>query len=83
MACLLAQQKLQLDYKTNITQIHQKSAVWKSDNQGFKEVTFIQTGRRDRDMWRGAERHGDVEWVVPHPRVVDKNWEGYLRGKGS
>ena len=62
-------------------------AVWKSNNQGIKEATFIQIGRRGRDpeklgeMQRGAERHGDVEPVVLYPSVVDKNWEGYLGKK--
>ena len=26
------------------------------------------------EMWKG---------LAPHPRVADKNWEGYLRSKGS
>ena len=96
------QQKLQLDYKTNITQIHQNNqAVWKANNHGFKEGTFIPTGRSGRDVercgevwrsvetWSGAEGSGetqrgrDVEWAVPHSRVVGKSWEGYLRSKGS
>ena len=49
-------------------------------------------------MWRGAEklgeveRYGDAEWyrevqgwerVFPHPHVMDKQWEGYLRSEGS
>ena len=53
----------------------------KSDNPGFK-ATFIQMGRRDRDV----ERHREVrrqEWVVPHPQVVDKNWEEYIGREGS
>ena len=35
--------------------------VWKSDNQGVKEETFIQTGRKGRDdsqqgrVWRTGE----------------------------
>ena len=29
---------------------------------------------------REAQRQ---EWAVPHPHVVDKNWEGHLRNKGS
>ena len=35
-------------------------AVWKSDNQGIEEVTFIQTGKRGRDveMPGKALRHG-------------------------
>ena len=30
-------------------------AVWKSNNQGFKEATFIQKSRRGRDMERQEE----------------------------
>ena len=56
MLSLLAQlqKKLQLDYKTNITQKEpsENLAVWKSNNQGFKEATYIQMGRRGRDMQR-------------------------------
>ena len=37
--------------------------------------------KRHEETWRGMERHGDVEWVVPHPPEVDKNQEGYLRSK--
>ena len=74
MLSLLAQlqKKLQLDYKTNITQKEpsENLAVWKSNNQGFKEATYIQPGRRDRDTERGGEV---AEWVVPHSQVVDKN----------
>ena len=31
-------------------------------------------------MWWG-EVEATAEWVVPHPCVVDKNWEGYLGSK--
>ena len=30
--------------------------MWKSNSQGVKEETFIQTGRRDRDGQPGVER---------------------------
>ena len=53
-------------------------AVWKSDKQGIKEVTFIQMGRNDRDeeMWNGRS-HKHVRWIkvergtsgVNQPRV--------------
>ena len=29
----------------------ENQTVWKSDNQGVKEETFIQTGRRGGDRW--------------------------------
>ena len=62
------QNKYHLDSSEN-------QAVWKSDNQGFKEATFIQMGRRDGD----TEWHGEVvEWVVPHLCVVNKNQEGFF-----
>ena len=68
------QQKLQLNYKTTITQNHQKIELYGSlDNQGTKEVTLIQMGRR----W------GDTEEAIPHPHVVDKNWDRCLRSEGS
>ena len=35
--------------------------VWKSDNQGVKEETFIQTGRRGGDASRAERTHGRVE----------------------
>ena len=54
-------------------------AVWKSDNQGIKEITFIQQGRRGGD----TRRHTGTEWAVTHLCVLDKNWERSLRSKGS
>ena len=59
--------------------------MWKSNNQGFKEDTFIQTGRRDRDMvWHGeVEVVMVAEWAVPHSLVVNKNWERNLGSKRS
>ena len=58
------------------SELSENWAVWKSDNQGIKEVTFIHMGRRGRDMemWKR---------LVPHTCVVDKNWEGYLGSEGS
>ena len=70
--------------------------VWKSNNQGFKEATFIET-------MRGGGRGGDTEMVqrgketqcgmerqaakqalaAPHSCVVDKNQEGYLGSEQS
>ena len=44
--------------------------AWKSDNQGVKEETFIQTGRRVRDGHpgqRGCRARGQL--VVPHLHV--------------
>ena len=50
-------------------------AVRKSNKQGIKQVTVIQTGSRDRDA--------DLEQAVPHLHVVDKKLRGYLGSKGS
>ena len=36
------------------------------DNYGIKETTPLQTCRRGRDL----------DWLVPHPHVVDKNSGG-------
>ena len=48
--------KLQLNYKTNTTQNHQKIKLYgRPNNQGFKEAIFIQMGRRGRDAERGRE----------------------------
>ena len=42
----------------------------------------MQMGRRGGD----SERHREVrrqKQAVPHPRMVDKNWDGYLRSEGD
>ena len=46
--CLLAQQKeTQQQFKNKKqTELTENRTVWKSDNQGDKEETFIQSGRR-------------------------------------
>ena len=36
-------------------ELPENRAVWKSNNQGVKEETFIQTGRRGGDRQRGGE----------------------------
>ena len=39
-------------------ELPENQTVWKSNNQGVIEETFIQTGRRGRDRqlgWRGLE----------------------------
>ena len=71
------QQKLQLDYKTNITPIYQKIKLYASltTKDLKKPRSFRLVGGTERQ--RGAERCGDAaEWVVPHSCVVDKNWQG-------
>ena len=56
-------------------------AVWKSYNQEIKEVTFIQTSGKSRDA--ETQRCGDLEWAVPQPHVMHKNWKKYLSSEGS
>ena len=60
MLCLLAQPKEGQQQFKNKKQpeLTENRTVWKSDNQGDKEETFIQTGRR------GGERHpgGEDSW---------------------
>ena len=46
----------QIKKKKNEPELTENRTVWKSDNQGVKEKTFIQTGRRGEDRqpgWRG------------------------------
>ena len=57
--------KVQNNYNPELSE---NQALWKSDSQGIKEVTFIQRGRRGRE----------AEQAVPHPHVVDKNWRDTL-----
>ena len=57
--------------------------VWKSDNEGVKEETFIQTGRRGgdgqpggEDLWQGGG------WRTGHSHIrVQINWEEHLGSK--
>ena len=47
-------------------ELSENRAVWKSNNQGLKEATFIQTSGRGGDTdgvetQSGAERHRDME----------------------
>ena len=45
----------------------ENQAVWKSNNQGFKEATVIQMGKKNgdveihRETWKGVERCRDTE----------------------
>ena len=56
----------------------------KSNNQGFKEATFIQMERRGGDA-EGCKKHREAqgwEWVVPHLPVVDKKMGGIPQEQG-
>ena len=52
----------------------ENQTVWKSDNQGVKEETFIQTGRRGGDRQPGAERTCDKA-VAGEPGWVGVGWQ--------
>ena len=72
MLCLLAQPKERNNHLKAKKQpeLPENQTVWKSDNQGIKEETFIQTGRKGGD-WQ-PERRGLTarqwlaDWVVSH-----------------
>ena len=54
--------------KTNLKtkeqpELPENQTVWKSDNQGVKEETFIQIGRRDRERQLGQREHGARQWT--------------------
>ena len=52
---VLPQRELQLNLKKH-PELSENLTIWKSDNQGFKEATFVQMGRRGRE----AEMDGEV-----------------------
>ena len=55
--------------ETNNNQNCQKNqTVWKSDTQGDKEQTFIQTGRRGRDRQPGQRGLTAGQWVEDQGR---------------
>ena len=58
-------------FKNKKQELTENRTVWKSDNQGVKEGTFIQTGRRGGDGQASGEDTGSPRWrmvdgVVPH-----------------
>ena len=66
--CLLAQQKEgQQQFKNKKhPELTENLTVWKSDNQGDKEETFIQTGRRGGAGQPGREDSWqDRGWRTP------------------
>ena len=87
MAHLLAQtqQKLQLNYKTAITQSRKKIELYGSLATKALKKSHSPRLVGGADMWRHAERRRDLEMQnrQSHTRVVDKNWEGFLESKGS
>ena len=76
MLSLLAQlqKKLQLDYKTNITQNCQKTELYGNlakDLRSHIHVTSIQMGRKGGDMGRGGEVQRGSRMSSPHSPLVD------------
>ena len=64
--CLLAQPKEgQQQFKNKKPELPENRTVRKSENQGDKEETFIQTGRRGRDGQLDGEdlRQGSGWWT--------------------
>ena len=85
------QQKLQLDYKTSITQIHQKIELYGSLTTKDLQKPYPSRQVGGVEMQRGVESHRDTKWHWELPRhgmcrptstLVDKNQEGHLRIKG-
>ena len=74
---LLAQQKGQQQFKIKKQpELTENRTVWKSHNQGDKEETFIQTGRRGGD--------GQLGWkgLVARRQLVDPaRWRIVERGR--
>ena len=44
-------------------ELPENQTVWKSNNQGVKEETFIQTGRRDEDGQPGWREYAAKWWL--------------------
>ena len=86
MLHLLAQlhKKLQLDYKTNITENGQKIELYESPTSKDFKKPLVSRQVGGSEMWRWMERYGEViEQALPHSHVVDKNWKGYLGSEQS
>ena len=49
------ERRITTNLKTLATRLPEKQIVWKSNNQGVKEETFIQTGRRSGDRQQGQK----------------------------
>ena len=60
--------------KTKNNQNCQKIKLWKSDNQGVKEETFIQTGRKGGDGQTGWSRLATRQWLVDQVRWWLTEW---------
>ena len=77
--CLLTQPKEGQQQFKNKKQpeLTEYQTVWKSDNQGDKEETFIQTGRRGRDWQPGRE--DSQQGAAGRPRDVADCGAGQTR----
>ena len=72
-------QKKENKFKTKKQpELPENRTVWKLNNQGVKEKTFIQTGRRGRDRQLGWREHMAKWWlkdqVVPHEPADKPGW---------
>ena len=54
----------------------ENSSVWKSENQGLKEATFIQMDRRDRVAELGWKGHS----VVQRGSGTLVEWQSHIQG---
>ena len=78
--CLLAQPKEGQQQFKNKKQpeLTENRTVWKSENQGDKEETFIHTGRRGGDGQLGRRGLTARQWLVDQVRwqIVEHQWQG-------
>ena len=74
-ASLQNQKKNNNKFKTKKLEVSENQTVWKSNNQGIKEETFIQTDRRDKDGQQ--ELRGYIAWQQTRwTRWQLVDWEG-------
>ena len=61
-------------------ELPENRTVWKSDNQGDKEETLTQTGRRGGDGQLGGEVSQARQWLVDRGSHIHMwiNWEEQL-----
>ena len=74
--CLLAQPKEGQQQFKNKKQpeLTETRTAWKSDNQGYKEETFIQTGRRGGAGSQGGEDSQPCSWRTQRGGGLWNEW---------
>ena len=76
------QQQIKKKKQKQKTELTENQTVWISNNQGVKEETFIQTGRRGREGQLGGENMRQGGWWTGYPHIhVQINWEEQLGSK--